>query len=272
MLRLRLVAASAALVLPAALASTASAETFAAVDSGNRLYTFSDSKPGDFKRVALKGLASGERIVGLDVRPAGRQLVAVTNQNRLYSVSRSKRTATAIGAATFMPALSGTSFGFDFNPTVDRIRLVSNSGQNLRMNPETGAVAMADKPLAYKAGDPGAGMTPAALGSAYTNNVRGATTTTLYDVDTARDTLVIQAPPNDGVLTTVGALGINLAGPLGFDISARDGAAYVLARRSGAPRPRLFRINLMTGKAKQIGVVSGAPSLVALAALSAPRS
>lgn len=97
MLRLRLVAASAALVLPAAFAPTASAETFAAVDSKNRLYTFGDSEPGNFKRVALKGLASGERIVGLDVRPANRQLVAVTNQSRLYTVSlpsaRSRRSA-----------------------------------------------------------------------------------------------------------------------------------------------------------------------------------
>jgi len=271
-LRLRLVAAGAALVLPAALASTASAETFAAVDAKNRLYTFSDAKPGDFKRVALKGLSSGERIVGLDVRPANRQLVAITNQSRLYSVSRSKRTVTAIGAAAFMPALSGSSFGLDFNPTVDRIRLVSSVGQNLRLNPDTGAVAMADKALVYKAGDAGAGMPPAVLGEAYTDNVRGATTTTLYGVDTARDALVIQAPPNDGVLSTVGALGVNLAGPLGFDISARDGAAYVLARRSGAPRPRLFRVDLMSGKATQAGVVIGAPSLVALAALSAPRS
>jgi len=136
-----------------------------------------------------------------------------------------------------MPALSGSSFAFDFNPMVDRIRLASTGGQNLRLNPDTGAVAMADKALVYKAGDPGAGIVPAALGAAYTNNVRAATSTTLYDVDTARDALVIQAPPNDGVLTTVGALGVNLAGPLGFDISARDGAAFVLARRSG-PRAR----------------------------------
>ena len=74
------------------------------------------------------------------------------------------------------------------------------------------------------------------------------------------------------MLSTVGLLGVNLAGPLGFDISARDGAAYVLARRSGAPRSRLFRVNLMTGRATQIGAVSKAPSLVAFAALSAPRS
>lgn len=173
-------------------------------------------------RTALRGLASGERIVSLDVRPADRRLVAVTNASRLYTVSRSKRTVTAIGSAPLTPALSGASFGFDFNPTVDRIRLVSDVGQDLRLNADSGAVAATDKPLVYKAGDAGAGIGPAVLGSACTNNVRGATTTTLYGIDTRRDALVIQAPPNDGVLSTVGPLGANLAGPLGFDISARD--------------------------------------------------
>jgi len=247
-------------------------ERLVAVDAQNRLYTFTDSRPGDWKRVVLRGLASGERIVGLDVRPANRQLVAVTNQSRLYTVSRSKRSVTAIGAAPLTPALAGTSFGFDFNPAVDRIRLVSAGGQNLRLQPDTGAVAATDKPLVYKAGDPAGGVAPAVLGSAYTNSVRGATMTALYGIDSGRDTLVIQAPPNDGVLSTVGALGVNLAGPLGFDISARDGGAYVLARRAGLARSRLFGLNLMTGAATQIGAVSRAPSLVALAALSAPAA
>ena len=266
----RLLAAAAALVLPAVLAPTASAERFAAVDAQNRLYTFSDARPGEWKRTTLRGLAAGERIVGLDVRPANRQLIALTNRSRLYSVSRSERKVTAIGMTAFTPALAGSSFGFDFNPTVDRIRLVSDAAQNLRLNPATGSVGATDAPLAYKAGDAGAGMAPAVLGSAYTNSVAGATMTALFGIDTRRDALVLQAPPNEGALATVGALGVNLAGPLGFDISARDGRAYVLARRSGAPRSRLFRIDLTSGAATQIGAIGRAPSLVALAALSAP--
>ena len=268
----RPLAALAALVLPAVLAPAASAERFVAVDAQNRLYTLDSDAPGTWKRAALTGLASGERIVGLDVRPLNRQLIGVTNRSRLVAISRAKRSATAIGAAPFTPALSGASFGFDFNPTVDRIRLVSSAGQDLRLHPDTGAVAATDKPLAYKAGDAGAGAAPAVLGSAYTNSVRGATTTALYGIDSGRDTLVLQAPPNDGVLSTVGPLGVNLAGPLGFDISARDGVAYVLARRAGAPRSRLYSVDLTTGAAKQLGAISRAPALVALAALSAPRA
>ncbi len=274
MLRRHALAAAAASAAAAALvcAPAALAERFVAVDAGNRLYTFDDRAPAEWTRSkALTGLAGGERVVGLDVRPAGRQLIALTNSGRLYVVRRTKLTATLLGLGPFAPGLSGSAFGFDFNPTVDRIRLVADSGQNLRLNPNTGMVAFSDGTLRYKDGDAGAGSGPAVVASAYTNSVAGATTTTLYDIDSARDVLAIQAPPNDGVLTTVGALGVNLAGPVGFDISARDGKAYVLARRAGAPRSRLYKVNLGTGAVRQLGAVSGAPNLVAFAALSRPR-
>ena len=96
--------------------------------------------------------------------------------------------------------------------------------------------------------------------------------TTLYVIDTRRDSLAIQAPPNDGVLSTVGPLGVNLAGPLGFDISARDGKAYVLAKRPGTDRSRLLKINLGKGTARKLGIVRRAPDLVAFAAISKPKA
>jgi hypothetical protein len=266
-------AAVAAVAAPAVCAPVASAERLVAADASNRLYTFDSASPEKWTRTkAVTGLASGERIVGLDVRPAGRRLVALTNRSRLYAVQRTRAIATPIGGNPFMPLLAGTAFGFDFNPTVDRIRVVSDSGQNLRLNPDSGAVAFTDGALRYKEGDPGAGSPPSAIGAAYTNSTAGAMTTTLYVIDTRRDALAIQAPPNDGVLTTVGALGVNLSGPLGFDISARDGKAYVLAHRPGTDRSRLFSINLAKGSARKLGIVRRAPDLVALAALSKPRT
>ncbi|MDP2712603.1 MAG: DUF4394 domain-containing protein [Solirubrobacteraceae bacterium] len=264
-------AAVTAVAAPALLAPTALAERFVAVDANNRLYVFDDQRPGSWERSRpLTGLAAGERVVGIDVRPANRQLVALTNRSRLYNVSRPRARATPIGSGPFTPALAGSTFGFDFNPTVDRIRLVSNSGQNLRLHPDTGAVAETDGTLAFKEGDPSAGTGTAVLAAAYTNNVAGATTTTLYTIDAGKDALLIQDPPNDGVLSTVGPLGVNLTGPMSFDISARDGKAFVLARRAGAPRSRLFSIDLATGAARQLGAVSRAPNLVAFAALSPP--
>jgi len=252
-------------------APAAGAETFVAVDSSNRLYRFDDARPDRWKRTALTGLGAGERIVGLDVRPANRQLIALTNLRRLYAISRSKRTATLIGSEASVPAFTGSKFGLDFNPVVDRIRAVNSGGQNMRLNPDTGA-AMTDGMLFFKDGGQPMGSAATVVGAAYTNNFKGAMSTTLYGIDSGRDTLVIQDPPNAGALTTVGGLGADLTGSLSFDISARDGRAYVLARRAGAPRSRLYRMNLGTGAVRQVGIVRRAPTLVAFAALSAPRA
>ena len=108
--------------------------------------------------------------------------------------------ATALGAGPFTPSLSGSAFGFDFNPTVDRIRIVSDTGQNLRANPDTGAVVSVDGSLRYAPTDVAAGRDPDVVGAAYTNPDNDpATGTTLFDLDAGPDALVVQAPPNDGV-------------------------------------------------------------------------
>ena len=88
--------------------------------------------------------------------------------SRLYTLNTSSGAATAIGTAPFATLLVGTSFGFDFNPTVDRIRCIGNLGLNLRLHPETGVVAAVDGSL-----NPGM---PSITASAYTNNYAGATT------------------------------------------------------------------------------------------------
>jgi hypothetical protein len=86
-----------------------------------------------------------------------------------------------VGAAPFTPAVNGTSFGFDFNPVPDRLRFVTDADQDLRLNPNDGTVAGTDGTLAFSAmmpTDPNAGTNPNVVGSAYTNNFSGTTTTT----------------------------------------------------------------------------------------------
>ena len=146
-------------------------------------------------------------------------------------------------------ALNGTAFGFDFNPTVDRIRIVSNAGQNLRVHPDTGGLVATDGALT-----PSGSVSAAA----YTNNRAGATTTTLYDIDTATDQLLIQNPPNTGVLTPVGPLGVDASDVNGFDISAVDGTAFAALTVGGAPQ--LYTISLATGAARPVGAVAGGDS------------
>src|SRR4030095_15553796 len=99
--------------------------------------------------------------------------------------------ATAVGATAFSPALSGTAFGFDFNPVPDRIRVVSTDTSNFRLNPNDGTVAGTDTSLSYVLGDSGSGLAPRVVGSAYTNNFNGTAGPTLFRIDSNPEFLVI---------------------------------------------------------------------------------
>ena len=144
--------------------------------------------------------------------------------------------------------MSGTSFGFDFNPTVDRIRVVSNTGQNLRLHPDLGTVAFTDANL-----NPGV---PAVSAAAYTNNFAGATTTTLFVIDHTTDKLYTQIPPNNGTLVEVGSLNINIDAANGFDIGSTSGTAYAIFTVAGIQS--LYTINLTSGAATKVGDFSKA--------------
>lgn len=259
-----LLAASAFAALPAT-----AGELLVGATSDNKLAVFSSDNPRRVRIIKLSGLAPNERILGLDVRPANGQLYALGSTSQIYIVDLRQRVASPVGSP-FSPALRGDFFGFDFNPQADRIRIVSDADQNLRINPDTGAVAAVDTDLDYAAGDSGAGLDPGAVGAAYTNNDNNpATPTTLFDIDATRDTLVRQDPPNNGALTTVGSLGVATTHSLvaGFDIAASDGTAYALLRSAGSDRPHLYRIDLTTGAASFIGEIGGRVVLSSLATL-----
>ena len=200
--------------------------TMFALTSNNTLLNFNPGTPSIINSTSnITGLAQGESIVGIDFRPANGQLYALSSASRLYTINPSNGVATPIGSP-LTTAVNGANFGFDFNPTVDRIRVVSNADQDLRLNPNNAAVAGVDGALAYAATDANAGQDPNIVGSAYTGNFAGSTMTTLYGIDSARDTLVTQgsvgsAPvsPNTGQLFTVGALGVDTGDMVGFDIA-----------------------------------------------------
>ncbi len=195
------------------------------------------------KTINVTGLMPDERLASMDFRPATGQLVAVSNQSRLYTINLSSGVATTPNMAPFTPAIDGNSVSIDFNPTVDRVRLVTNSGQDLRLNPETGAVAAIDGNINGVAG--------ASINAvAYTNSRAGVTTTMLYDIDPITDKLYKQNPPNNGTLEEVGPLGLDIAGVGSMDISV-DGTA--IASLISGNRRGLYQIDLMTGKAEMLG-------------------
>jgi hypothetical protein len=207
-----------------------------AISESNELLTFDPESNADIKRVTITGLQANENIVGIDLRPANNMLYGLGNNSRIYTIN------TSTGAATFVATLSvplnGSSFAVDFNPVPDRIRIISNTGQNLRVNPVDGATI----------NDGSINPTPAAITAAgYTNSVLGATTTTLFVIDTDADKLFIQNPPNNGTLTMGMNLGINVEASNGFDIGGKTGVAYSIL--SSGTNTSLYTINLTTGQA-----------------------
>lgn len=212
-----------------------------AVDMNNGLVIFNPYNPSPVTK-PITGLQSGETVMGLDMRPVNGQLYALGSTSRLYTINASSGAATAVGTMAFTPALSGTQFGFDFNPTVDRIRIVSNTGQNLRAHPETGVIAATDGNL-----NPG---TPTVSAAAYTNNFAGATTTTLFVMDILNKKLYTQNPPNNGTLVNVGDLSATFSEANGFDIGGTSGKAFAMFNEESAVR--IYQVNLQNAQLKSV--------------------
>jgi hypothetical protein len=244
------------LVLALILADLCRAETIVALTSGNRLLFFDSATPGTITKSFTVTTAGGEALVAIDFRPATGNLYAMASSGRLYILNLTANTA-VIPASTPTP-LVGTSFGFDFNPVVDRIRVTSDGEQNIRLNPDDGSLTATDTPLAYSAGDIHVAGNPNIVGSAYTNNFVGAATTILYDIDSTFDTLVYQDPPNAGQLHTVGNLGVNTSDRVGFDISQGTGTAYASLTVGNTG---LYTINLASGAATLVGMIGDATTL-----------
>jgi hypothetical protein len=210
-------------------------------------------------------------LLAIDFRPSTGQLFGVTDLSRLYVINPTTGVATQVGSGSFSPALNlggirgwAVDLGFDFNPVVDRIRVVTPTGQNLRLNPDTGEVVAVDTPLAFASGDQSDGRAPLVSAAAYTNNFPGATATTLYTIINGSGSGFPQtilatlgslggnpASPNTGQLFTVANIGLVYIEPTGIDI-APDGTAYALLSSTDTLN-QFFTINLATGSVSHLG-------------------
>ncbi|MCW2926275.1 MAG: hypothetical protein JWM86_243 [Thermoleophilia bacterium] len=238
-------------VLAAALCAApaaSAAEKFYATTPENTLISFTSQAPNRIlDSEPINGLLANETIVGMDTRPATGQLYALTSTGRILIINRSSGDTKFVAGPL---AIVGTTFGFDFNPVADAIRITSDTEQNFRYRLSDGTVFV-DGPLAYGAGDAGAGSNPTIGAAAYTNSVFGAAapaTTTLLAIDSARDTLVSVSPPNVGTLTTVGSLGLDATELVHYDIAA-DQTGYAAFSSPSFTGVRLYSINQTTGTA-----------------------
>lgn len=252
--------ASVAVVL--GLAGAASAQLVGyGITTDNRLVSFNPAAPGMLaSTVAISGLGSSESVLGIDVRPLTGELIVITSTNRLMSVGLDG-TATAIGGG-FTPALTTLQFGMDFNPTVDRIRVVNSDGGNRRLNPLTGGNAATDTGLTFSGGQ----GTPRAVATAYTNALFGANvplgSVRQFILDSDRNILGEvgsqaggNASFNGGVVTQIGTgLGFDLSDIAGFDIFGPTGQAFI-SSGDGLSATTLYSLDLGTGAATAIGAI-----------------
>lgn len=255
-----------------------------AITVDQRLISFNSRAPDTANSIGqVSGLAGdGEEVVGIDFRPFDNLLYAVTDASAIYTVST--MTAEASFVCTFSPPLNGRFFGVDFNPAADRLRIVSERRQNLRVNvmPTVGTTTCpvtTDAALAYDAADVNKGKTPGIVGAAYINNDNSlATNTHLYVVDHRLDSLVRQDPPNAGTLKTVGRFGPATDQLVGFDVYSRrdatgaafdNGAFASFTTRTTASTPSpdvqatfttpstLYTVDLFTGLTRNHGTIGG---------------
>jgi len=207
------------------------------------------------RKVTAKGDVKGApRLIGIDVRPADGMLYGVTSEGAVVTIDVKSLQATPKSKLS-ENLKSGVTATIDFNPVADRMRLMGSDGTNLRANVDDGRVTV-DGSHKFKEGDANAGKTPKIVAGAYTNAVKGAQATALYGIDATTGSLVMQAPPNDGVLNTVGPLGVKLSGNVGFNIvsSAPDKNEAWLTM-GGA----LYSVDLTSGKATMVGKIDGLP-------------
>jgi hypothetical protein len=249
-------------------------ETLHVLTQKMELLTLNAGQPGKvLQRTAVTGLPPGETLVGMDYRIAKGVLFTLSSAGRLYTLDVPSGALKLVGSGAGV-ALQGSSFGVDFNPVADRVRVVSNTGNNLRLHPDTGALAATDPALAYAPGDVQAGQMPEVVAAGYTYNKKDDKLTTNYAIDRRSGTLLTQGSvegmqpvvsPNTGQLRTVGPLG---TGPLldaAMDIADVTGAAFTAVRTANQATTKLYTIDLSSGKATLIGTVADGAAIVGLA-------
>lgn len=240
-----------------AMGTQAKSEIVAATTFQNFLITWDSADPTNILTgVAIQGLAQNETVLGLDARPSTGQLFALGSFGRLYTVDQITGQATRVGTTPFSPALNGSNFGTDFNPTNDTLRVMSNAEQNLRINPGTAAITADPNVRPFSTGE-GTNPNSNIVHLAYSNNTGTATTTTLFGIDTGRDALVSFNSPNDGTWSNIGALNFDATELGGFDVSGATGTAFATMVNAGQSRSTFGTINTTTGAFTPINEVGG---------------
>lgn len=233
------------------------------------LISFDSAGPATLSsNVAITGLGAGDTIVGLDLRPANDELYVLTTNasvDRLYeldpytAVASDPVTLAADPADSSNPftSLAGTTFGGSFDPVTDQLRVVTNLGENVRVNPDTGLVTTDTNITAGKDLD----------AVAFSDNFQGATTTAEYGYDFTTDELVVVDPPESGTVINVGSSGLVTVQPGNSGLDITPGGTAFMNAVVGATNS-LYQMNLSTGAATLVGTIgTGSTAIVDIASM-----
>ncbi|HUS25054.1 MAG TPA: DUF4394 domain-containing protein [Candidatus Binatia bacterium] len=245
-------------------------------DAGNPAATNDPPTPQVLtSRRTLAGLLPGETVLGLEYRYEGSSnklyLLArsTTNTARLYTVDVATGVASTAGLTGDVMtdpatkyALIGTEFGMDVDPATNNLRVVSDKGENLSIDPMLATAQviedMDDTPH------------PAMNAAAFSHNYAGTLSSTLY---------VYDAAPSDDALMTIDAgqflrrmsgsgLANGTSDEVSFDIlGGHDGLAVATEVFCDDSDPicslgaftELYQMDLATGAASDINSVGSGP-------------
>ncbi len=250
------------LLATVAMAGAARAEMIVALTGSNTLTPFDTKTLQAGKSMPITGITG--KVAGIDMRPSDGMLYALADDGTVYTVDTKSGQATMkVKLETMLAA--NVKATVDFNPAADRLRIIGSDGTSLRANVDDGKVTK-DGSLKYAEGDKASGKTPMVTAGAYSNSVKGTKETALYDIDSTLGTFLKQAPPNDGILVTMGGLGVKADG-IAFDIatdSAGKNTGFAVVGDT------LHTIDIATGAATAVGKVKGLPAGVRDVAVIAP--
>jgi len=229
-----------------------------AVDTNGALFSFFSDNPGAVTaKTPITGVVGNEKIAAIDVRPRTGVLYGIDRLGKLYWIDKNTGVATFIGNGQNPAQINAD---IDFNPRFDVIRQEADA-QNVRINPGTAAVT-ADTNLTLQP----ANVPANAVALAYTNPDEAPSSTQLFVITGASNRVYLQANPNDGKLTEVGQLPLDIGSNVGFDIAPGNvGFVSVQNLNNPAAGSTLLRFDPASGAATIESIIGGGVAVKSIA-------
>lgn len=259
----------------AALGACDKSRTAYALTSTNSIIKFETDTPNTIEsEAAVSGLDSGDSLIQIDYRPANKAMYGLTAKNFVVSVNPDSGAVSKLASTAFTPPTTlVTPVVMDINPVGDYLRIIDYAGSStgrtnnfrvafdgVTVTPDYTAATPA---LYYNDNDTNSGEVPQLASIAHSNNVSGATASTLYGLDITTQSLVTIA--TSGQLKTVANCGHSfIAGNAGFDIVPDSDQAFA-AIGSASENAVFYKVNLSDCNLDRVDEIGGSRRILSLA-------